>query len=136
MGLAEMLAMAARDYDGEDTPKILPEAAIMRMREFAVRYAEMLNGPRFSVGQIVTPVKGGIVKGEGEPHLVIEIFANAAPFFSSPDGSSLFGMRADIRVLSVSHDCISPFWVESYGFELWTGDDKSANNRRQKSKVQ
>jgi len=80
MGLAEMLAEMGRD--GDDYAKILPEAAVMRLQEAADRYAEQLTGPRFKVGQLVTPALGGDIKNAGDPHVVIEIRSNAEPDFS------------------------------------------------------
>ena len=126
MGLAEMLAMAARDHDGKDTPRILPQAAIMRMRETADHYAEMLKGPRFKIGDIVTPRADANMKGDGDPHLVLETRRAEPDFGVGGEGSCAFGCRYDMRVLSVpDNENVVAHWVESYTFELWTGDDKS-----------
>ena len=129
MGLAEMLAMAARDHDGEDTPRILPEATIMRMRELAVRYAEMIKGPRFKIGDIVTPRADANTRGSGNPHLVLETRRAEPDFGVGSEGSCAFGCRHDMRVFSIpDNENVVAHWVESYTFEIWTGADGGGGN--------
>jgi hypothetical protein len=118
MNLAGMLLSQSDDQE----PKILPEAAIARLREAATRYAEMYNnGPRFKVGDIVTPIADSTLRGAGEPYLVIATLTRAEhEKCSGVDcGSTQFMPWTDIRAICISHGDIAPFWSESANFEYW-----------------
>jgi hypothetical protein len=106
----------------EDGPKILPEAAIARLREVAAAYAA---GCRFKVGDIVTPRASANIKGAGGPMIVVEVRTDIPRNFVAPDphdvGSQAFGGRLDIRTISLRGDCIIAHWNESWQFEPYTG---------------
>lgn len=127
----DMIEKAAREVAAEnDVATILPEAAVMTLRETAARYIEQLNGPRFSPGDLVTPVAAGSLKGAGEPHIVLEVRAGVEPFWNPCQGSSHTsqGARLDTRVANfIRSDEVSPFWCESFEFERWT--DKTEAGR-------
>lgn len=79
MNFGELMARAMRE-DDDGKPTILPEAAIMRLREFATIYAEF---PSFKPGDIVTPRKDGTLRGAGEPNIVLEVAMHATPLFDA-----------------------------------------------------
>jgi len=114
---AEFLKAA---IDGNDVApaRVLPEAAIMRMREIAPLYQRPCP---FKVGDLVTPRSDGPVTGAGAPHLVIEIDSAAVRSTDRP-GTTTFNARYDMRVLSEVQGDILPFWVESGGFVPYTGE--------------
>ena len=101
-----------------DPQPIDPEAAIMRLREAGERYLDAYTGPRFKVGDIITPYADSSLKNAGEPHLVIASRAAAFDFSGAP-GTSEYGMNSDIRVLSLMLGSIVAHWVESSTFKLW-----------------
>ena len=120
MNIIDGTALSAllRDkLNADSAPKILPEAAVARLREAASRYAEMLHGPRFKVGDWVTPTQDATIKGAGEPHVVVET-AQGSPCFGKDCGTH-DGRRVDIRVLKLAGADIAPFWGESFEYEPW-----------------
>ena len=119
MNFAEMLAHASARLKG-DKPQILPEAAVARIKEHATRYAEMMNGPRFKVGDWVTPISDSCLKAAGTPQLVVEIRTHGLPFCDQPAASVVFGAHNDTRVLRMKDGDVAPFWVESFMLEAWT----------------
>ena len=119
MSLAEMLERIAKEQRESAAPEILPEAAIERLREHAARYAEMLTGPRFKVGDLVKPIADTPIKGVDGPHLVVETRRVEAPQFVGNAGMNTFGAYWDTRVLCMANGCVSPFWIESYQLEPW-----------------
>lgn len=124
MSLTDMInAKADRRDEQEEKPPIDPEAAVMRLREAAARYREMYAGPRFAVGDLVTPVRDGLYQGAGRPHIVVFIFENDIEHTFSGDvstGSATFGVLFDMRVLTFSDDHIMPYWAQSADYEAWS----------------
>lgn len=117
MNFLELMAQRA---NGTQSPAILPEAAIMRLREAAALYAEQIEGPRFRVGDLVTPRKDSREGGAGRPHVVVEVRSGAAPLWGK-DCCGRFGSRHDIRVLYLNGGGdVTPHWSESFEYELWT----------------
>lgn len=114
--LAEMLA----DHDDErEAPRPLPEAQIAELTALYERYAA---GCPFKPGDLVTPRKSSPLARCGEPHVVLEVIAPAAPHFAIADptdsDSQCFGARHDMRVGVLSgHGRIVAHWVESFDFE-------------------
>ncbi len=102
------------------TLKIDPEAVVMRLEEWAVRYAEAARGPRFAVGDLVTPSKDCKYGGAGAPHRVIQTrivcTMNHQPRICSCS-------QDDMRIIgiSASGDVVSA-WAESAMFEKWVGE--------------
>jgi hypothetical protein len=109
--------LLGRNGISDDGPKIDPEAAVMRLREWAARYAEAGDGPRFAVGDLVTPIADSPLHGAGEPHYVIET-RRVCRADSMP--SICTCSRDDMRVLYLSRDNVLPLWVESAQFERWS----------------
>jgi hypothetical protein len=103
MNLVEMLGRLS-ESGAERGAALLPEAARMRLREAGRRFAEQKAGPRFRVGDFITPVSDANVKGQGEPHLVVEVKLGAEP---------------DLRVLYLRQDRVLDIWLNSREFELW-----------------
>lgn len=101
--------------EAEAGPKILPEAAIARMREVAAKVA---SPNPFSVGDLVTPCAWASIKGAGDPHIVVEVGTlGRATNGNTEPGSVAYGAVLDMRVLSVSRDSVVAHWVESWMFE-------------------
>lgn len=98
--------------------KIDPEVAVMRLTEWAERYAEAREGPRFGVGVFVTPSKDCPQGGAGEPFLVIETRI-VCDMNLQPQTCTC--SRDDIRILGFNrHGDVTPAWAESAQFEAWT----------------
>jgi hypothetical protein len=119
----EMLAQmyAQHEAEADETPKIDTQAAIMRLKEVAARHLEADKGPRFEVGDIITPAADALIKGAGEPHIVISVRKTEHNF--SPEGhpgTQTYGPRYDTRIV-----CFTPkgdvgaYWVESAEFIPW-----------------
>lgn len=121
MGLLEMLS---GHEDAEDKAlDIHPDAAIARMQERAPLYAEAARGPRFAIGEVVTPFPDASVNDSGKPHLVIAVLPNAGWVFDGEIGTSNFGRRFDMRVLKIRDDSIYALWVESAEFMKYPNAD-------------
>lgn len=122
MDLAELLAHANMVTSSAEAPKIDPEVALMRLREVAARHAEADAGPRFKVGDVVTPASDSNIKGASEPHVVVATWKATHNFDDREDvGSCKRGCRDDLRVICFQGEHIVPFWVESSEFTLWLG---------------
>lgn len=111
---------------GPERPKILPEAAIMRLREL---YDAFAAPNLFKPGDLVTVRSGVNLSGVGDPHVVLEIRAPFAEIrnFDAPDpqdtGTAAFGRKLNIRVLCISdHDEAAGFWCEHWQFVAYTGE--------------
>ena len=105
----------------EETPKLDPEVELMRLREAAERHLQADAGPRFRVGDVVTPSSDSNVRGSGRPHIVIAVNLLATHNFDYGDRNTpSFGCRNDMRIICLSQDRIVPFWVESAEFVSWT----------------
>lgn len=115
MSLMEALARASREEDDE-RPRILPEAAIMRLKEAAGRYAA---GNPFKVGDIITPRPDASVRGAGRPHVVIATRSDPQPVWTNEPGSNGYGICCDIRVLCFARhsDDVVAHWCESREFQ-------------------
>jgi hypothetical protein len=109
------------DVSQSDSPKIDPLAAKMRIEEAGKRYLESEQGPRFKVGDWITPPSDSFAKDAGAPHLVIATRKSDHVFFNEIDagGSAIQGRRMDTRVLRLMDDCILAFWTESAEFVPW-----------------
>jgi hypothetical protein len=97
--------------------KVDPEVAVMRLKEWAERYAEARSGPRFAVGAFVTPSRDGPQHGAGELYLVVE-----TRIVCQMDGQPQVCIcsRDDMRVLGInSRGDVVPAWAESAQFETW-----------------
>ena len=124
MSIAALLAGMSAMKDDDDKPTILPEAAIMRLREFAAIYAEF---PSFKPGDIVTPRKDGTLRGAGEPNIVLEVAMHATPLFDAgQDGSASQRRRPQVRVARICGDSIACFWVEAHEIEPYRAPDGRA----------
>jgi hypothetical protein len=119
--LAEMNANAQHEAEADEAPKIDTQAAIMRLKEIAARHLEADKGPRFDVGDIITPAADASIKGAGKPHVVIAV-KNAAHNFSNGEstGSGHYGTRQDTRVVCfIPSGNVATYWVESAEFIPW-----------------
>lgn len=120
MDLSDLMRMAASSQsEKESTTPIDDDAAVLRLREAGERYARMYRGERPKVGDLITPLSDSVVKKAGRPHLVVE--SPDVPLARNLEGygDNKYGTQPDIRVICVTDDCISPFWVESAQFIPW-----------------
>ncbi len=106
--------------DEEETPKLDSEVELMRLREVAERHRLDDAGPRFRVGDVVTPSSDSNVRGSGRPHIVIAVREATHDFDYGDRNMSGFGCRYDMRIICFVNDRIVPFWVESAEFVSWT----------------
>lgn len=105
---------------------ILPEAQIDELRLVAAHYAACLSAETFpfAVGDLVTPEARAGLKGDGSPHIVLEIAPGAAPLWEPTTeaiGSPRQGSRLNLRVLSLvdtTHhgEVMTAHWVEAWLF--------------------
>lgn len=112
-------AEKARDEEGAK-PRILPEAAIARLREVMPAYrADVVQ---FAPGDLVTPRRDATVKGTGEPHLVIDVLSGLDRhyrFDQGEAGSNTWGQLIDMRVLRIDGDRTVAYWVQSADFDTY-----------------
>lgn len=116
----ERLMQMDRDRPSERAMP-LPEAIIERMREAAPRF----NGPcQFMAGDVVTAVRGGIVKEAfvGLPFLVLRVDDTLGFQWHGESGTVDLGARLNMRILSYEpgHDVIVARWVDSADYELFS----------------
>lgn len=124
---AELLSGLAKMRHGEaqaaPTQNPDPEATVMRLKEAVRRFREADAGPRFAVGDLVTPVKDAPYTLAGAPHIVIATRRADYDFDSCVDiADSRYGMRLDIRTLSIDGGMLRAHWSESAFFVTWTLD--------------
>lgn len=120
----QMVAALLGGKDDDYETSIMPEAQVETLKEYNVKYQKaMISPPKFSPGDMITPVAGVGTKGVGQPHIVLEVrsFSKVEPFWSKDASSSGNGRRLDIRVACfVNNESISTFWVESIEYEPYT----------------
>lgn len=115
--MSTMLEALLSQMGGDDEwPKILPEAAIERLREYAQRYRTPCP---FEPGDLVTPRKDAPIRGAGQPHIVLEVRRDADLCFAGEPGTTGFGMRFEMRVAILCGDHIAAHWVEHHGFRAY-----------------
>lgn len=94
-----------------------PAVAVMRLLEWAQRYAEARDGPRFGVGVFVTPSRDCPQGGAGKPFLVIETRVACSMDYQPQTCQCSLD---DIRVLGFNaNGDVVPAWAESAQFEAW-----------------
>lgn len=94
---------------------IAGEAQVMRLKEFADRYAEPCP---YKVGDIVTPRPDVCLRGAGNPHMVIEVRETPIRDFTGRPGTQDYGTRHDMRVaFFVDNEDIVTLWQESHMYE-------------------
>jgi hypothetical protein len=113
--LAKMLASIG-DEDESPTNPILPEAAVMQLREVFDAYAASIP---FKPGDLVTVRSNADIKGDGVPHIVLEVNPDAEPTYDGGGGvgANGYGKRLTMRVATFVDGVISPYWVEHWQFE-------------------
>jgi hypothetical protein len=100
-----------------DKQKIDSGAAVMRLVEWAERYAEAKLGPRFKRGDFVTPSKDCKLGGAGLPYLIIDVRVVAA---MDRAVSICSCSQEDIRIIGITdHGDVASMWAESALFEEW-----------------
>lgn len=109
-------------------PKPIPEAQIETIRELAQVY----ESHSFKKGDLVTPRKASILRGAGDPFIVIEVAENPEVNFQTPvdsTGSPDFGAKFNIRVLGYSEDGehVLAWWNEAFNYEPWFPKTKAAD---------
>jgi len=120
---ATVLGINPRGHgDDDEGPAPLPEVQIATMRE----YCDLYQKPcRFRVGDLVTPRPGVNVRGDGDPHVVLEVFKQPIQALTAMDphmtGASAFGRKMDMRVMCCTNGQYSSFCVESFVFEPYEG---------------
>lgn len=120
MSLAKLMAQMGGD-DEDDAPKMLPEAQVMELRDFLDRYT--ITCP-FKRGDLVTPRKSATVKGDGLPHIVIEVLAE--PIVPQAHavgdyGSNAMTRRLTMDVASIRRGSIFRHYVDHNEFEPYRG---------------
>jgi hypothetical protein len=117
--------IGGQQLDQSERPKILPEAAIMRLREL---YDAFIAENPFKPGDLVTVRPGVNRTGDGDPHIVLEVRAPFAEIRNfecvepGETGSCAFGQKLNIRVLCITGDSAASYWMEHWMLELYTGE--------------
>lgn len=119
--IMEMLRAAARETETEsELTDTQVEALLLDLKDHCARYQA---GCAFSIGDVVTPRKGYGTRGAGAPHVVLEVLECGEEIFNAETqdpggtGSSGFGRRLDMRVVTRMGGKICMFWEESVNFE-------------------
>lgn len=113
MDSREFLEMMAGGPLRQESPRILPEAAIERLKEAAVLYCA--ENP-YKAGDIVTPRKGSPIKGRGIPHLVLEV-SEGFPIQSQTAGSWVTATAFTLKVVTIDEGAIVPHLVPHWMME-------------------
>jgi hypothetical protein len=89
--------------------------------ELAMAGKRYLDGNPFRPGDMVTPRPGFAVKGEGHPHIVLDVLTNVEPRWTDvEDSSTRQGQMLDMRVACfVRNDVMTTFWVEAWQYEAY-----------------
>ncbi|MBB2959892.1 hypothetical protein [Methylobacterium sp. R2-1] len=116
--LLRMLAASAVADDLGRRRSSPPDVLCTTLREELARYQQPCP---FKAGDLVTPRATAPFKGRGEPHMVVEVRADAEPDFNEAKTGNDYGCRNDIRVMSEVGEVLPLHWVESFYFEPYTG---------------
>lgn len=117
-GLVEALTDAKGKKD--ELPASVQAKRLVAMYKL---YQEHRKHCPFGPGDLVTPRDGVNFKGAGDPHIVLEVRADAEPQFSIGEpNSSGFGHRLNIRVACMHGEILTPFWMESWVLDKWEGN--------------
>lgn len=110
-----------QSMSGERTSsKILPEAAVARLRELWTAHASTNN---YRPGEWVTIRPGVNLVGVGEPHIVLESRAKGDELIPTGgedpqySGSQRYGAKLNVRILGMDGDEAVAHWVEHYTIE-------------------
>lgn len=130
---------------GEDRPRkpILPEAALMWLREHQELYARWLCGPDpWRPGDVVTVRRDCPIGGHGGILMVVEIdrqLTRVGPRGDAvgrdttpPSRSRRTGLREDVRVAFVASDddsSIRAMWIEGWMLEPWSVEQAEQHQR-------
>lgn len=95
-----------------------PEAIVMELRERLATYTTCKDVIPYKVGDIITPRRGSGVRGQGLPHIVVEVNPTAKPDFGVGNcGSVTYGCRPQMRTISLNQGDYVCFWNEAHVFE-------------------
>lgn len=119
--LGSLAEMSAKD----DAPKALPEAVVAELKIRAEAYISALSTIPFALGDLVTPRRGATIKGEGLPHIVIDIDPNALPTFEGERGSISYGKRDQVRILAPIREHFAAYWLEAGELEPYRTEQES-----------
>ena len=118
--MKETMDQLGADEELPDGPQLAPEAVVAKMKMLAANYGKARD--RFSVGDLVTPIKGANTSGAGEPHLIVEIPEIPPRNFNhsaETSDSASYGRNIDIRAMAYAGGQIICFWMESHLVEPW-----------------
>lgn len=99
----------------EETPRPLPEAQIMMLRELYEAY----HTQQFAPGDIVTPRAGTGINGAGNPTIVLEVRDDAELDFSTNRPGPFFGRRLEMRVMTLMDEDYLTFWTEMWPYVMY-----------------
>lgn len=115
MNLDSLMGMIAERE--RDEPKGTPHPVLAHtLRETWARYGA---GNPFHAGQFVTPRQAHGIKGDGDPHVVLDVFSPLSADRGKPGQMAYF---YDMRVVCEIGGCIVPFLAESLFWEPWVGE--------------
>ena len=104
------------DRDENYRISIDKDAMAMELAAAGQRY---LAGTPFKPGDMVSPRPGFAIKGEGYPHIVLNVLEKVEPrWLDIEDSSARQGQMLDMRVACfVRNDIITTFWVEAWQYQ-------------------
>jgi hypothetical protein len=113
-----MAHMNDEDENGPPAPHV--DAVIHELRSILKDYQA---GCSFAIGDLVTPRKGRAVRGDGEPHIVLEVFD--PPIRRTPDATDQLAYgRCDMRVLTLSGDAYVAHLAEGWQYERYVEEGR------------
>lgn len=133
--IKELVGNVISDATDESEPPVPPNA-VQVLKDMAAAYQ---NGCMFSPGDLVTPRKNVNVRGEGLPHVVLEVVPNPGltPDENDDATNTAWGRRLDMRVLALNYNGRGwgyiPFWAESFTYEPWKEEDVNNSEPATKS---
>lgn len=104
-----------------DAPRISAVGQVAVLKEGLERYRARCP---YRIGDFVTPRRDTAMRGQGEPHLVVDLLDIGRVFNGDP-GSNVFGVKPDMTVLHVeSGGLVVGYCVESWMFEPWVNPEE------------
>lgn len=121
MMLRELLEQMKEEGNDRWPQRPLPEAQIAELR----LYVERANAPcPFKVGDLVKPRVSSPLMGDGDIHIVVEVFSEPKRFWGDGPGKITCGQLLTMRVAALAHDNKTYVaWSVQHGdFEPYTGE--------------
>lgn len=119
----EIARMMSGQEERPKKPATPPAVLARNLIDAAARYSIRA----FKPGDLVTPRRGFAMVGEGEPHVVLEIFQrNTLPIMFKSNSDSAPTLFADMRICCEMNGDLHCYIAEAWMYEPYTGEVEAA----------